>query len=95
VQFIKGLPALFSHPDLEDIESGNGNVIKIENDSVAAYRDDKGKLHIVSAICPHLGCVVHFNKAEKSWDCPCHGSRFTTEGDVIEGPAYKGLERKE
>jgi Rieske Fe-S protein len=62
---------------------------------VAAYRDEKRRLHTVSPICTHLGCHVVFNSAEKSWDCPCHGSRFGVDGSVLDGPATKPLERIE
>jgi Rieske Fe-S protein len=58
---------------------------------VAAYRDADGKLHMVSPTCTHLGCRVTWNPAEQSWDCPCHGSRFTVEGEVLEGPAVEPL----
>jgi Rieske Fe-S protein len=58
---------------------------------IAAYRDDSGSLHECSAICTHLGCVVSWNPAEKSWDCPCHGSRFDVNGDVLNGPAVASL----
>jgi Rieske Fe-S protein len=58
---------------------------------VAVYRDESGKLHQRSAVCGHLGCIVHWNAAEKSWDCPCHGSRFDKHGKVINGPANADL----
>ncbi|MFW6321787.1 MAG: FAD-dependent oxidoreductase [Halohasta sp.] len=58
---------------------------------VAAYRDPDGELHTRSAVCPHMGCVVEFNPAERSWDCPCHGSRFGADGAVFDGPAIEGL----
>jgi Rieske Fe-S protein len=58
---------------------------------VAAYRDDTGQLHEFSAVCPHLGCVVHWNDADKTWDCPCHGSRFSSVGKVAHGPATADL----
>ena len=61
----------------------------------AVYRDEAGELHAVSARCTHLGCIVHFNDAERAWECPCHGSRFGTDGAVIHGPANKPLERRE
>jgi Rieske Fe-S protein len=63
-------------------------------DKVAGYRDDFGTLHAVSPVCTHLGCLVSFNTAEKSWDCPCHGSRFSLEGKVLQGPATEDLEQK-
>lgn len=62
---------------------------------VAAYRDETGVLHRVSAVCTHLGCVVRWNTAEKSWDCPCHGSRFEPDGRVIQGPATENLEPRD
>ena len=62
-------------------------------DLVAVYRDASGELHEKSAVCPHLGCIVVWNAAEKTWDCPCHGSRFGKFGDVINGPANTGLAR--
>jgi Rieske Fe-S protein len=55
------------------------------------YRADDGDIKVLSSVCPHLGCTVHFNNAERTWDCPCHGSRFATDGHVINGPAMKGL----
>jgi Rieske Fe-S protein len=58
---------------------------------IAGYRDEHGALHELSAACNHLGCMVHWNAAEKSWDCPCHGSRFDKYGKVINGPANRDL----
>jgi Rieske Fe-S protein len=58
---------------------------------VAVYRDEQGQCHRFSAVCPHLGCVVAWNSLEKTWDCPCHGSRFTSLGRVVNGPANTDL----
>jgi Rieske Fe-S protein len=55
------------------------------------YRDDSGALHERSAFCTHLGCIVRWNSMEKTWDCPCHGSRFQTDGHVVNGPAIRAL----
>lgn len=77
--------------NLKEIKNGEGKSLTVDGEKVAAYRDENSELHIVSSVCTHLGCIVHFNSAEKSWDCPCHGSRFTIDGKVIEGPAYKNL----
>jgi Rieske Fe-S protein len=55
------------------------------------FRDDAGEVHEFSAVCPHLGCVVHWNAAERTFDCPCHGSRFDCAGKVINGPANSDL----
>ncbi|WP_162920182.1 FAD-dependent oxidoreductase [Paenisporosarcina cavernae] len=79
---------------IDELANGCGDIVLLNGEKVAAYRDDQGAIHAVSPICTHLGCDVAFNSAEKSWDCPCHGSRFTIDGDVIEGPAVKPLDRK-
>lgn len=68
-----------------------GKVIELDNGPVAASRDEEGGVHLHTAICPHLGCIVAWNQAEKTWDCPCHGSRFRATGEVIAGPAGKNL----
>jgi Rieske Fe-S protein len=79
---------------LEGLPSGQGTVI--EDKKIAAYKDYKGELHTYSAVCTHLGCTVTWNNSEKSFDCPCHGSRFSADsGNVINGPANSGLEEKE
>jgi Rieske Fe-S protein len=75
----------------EEVAGGSGSVVRRGLTKVAVYRDEQGNLHEYSAICPHLGCVVSWNSAEKSWDCPCHGSRFDPFGRVINGPAISGL----
>jgi Rieske Fe-S protein len=72
------------------------NDIVIEKEKLALYKDTKGKIHTFSAICTHLGCVVSWNELEKSFDCPCHGSRFSGKtGNVINGPANSQLQIKE
>ncbi|MEM7554485.1 MAG: FAD-dependent oxidoreductase [Cyanobacteria bacterium P01_A01_bin.84] len=77
-----------------DVKPGVGELITYKGDKVAVYKDESGKVNAVSAVCPHLGCIVSWNSGEKSWDCPCHGARFTCEGKVIQGPAVKDLEKK-
>jgi glycine/D-amino acid oxidase-like deaminating enzyme len=77
--------------DVDQIPKDSGAVIRRGALKVAAYRDATGALHERSAVCPHLGCIVAWNPAEKSWDCPCHGSRFDKFGEVINGPANVGL----
>jgi Rieske Fe-S protein len=76
---------------LREIRRGEGKVILLKGAKVAAYRDPEGNVILRSAICPHLGCVVRWNGAEKTWDCPCHGSRFAAKGSVIAGPAETEL----
>ena len=73
------------------IPPGEGAVVRENLKFIAAYRDDSGRLHKCSAICTHLGCIVAWNPAEKSWDCPCHGSRYDVDGKVLNGPAISGL----
>ncbi|SNC75474.1 Glycine/D-amino acid oxidase [Hymenobacter gelipurpurascens] len=75
----------------EEIAPGTGAVLRRGITKVAVYRDDAGNTHECSAICPHLGCVVHWNGLEKSWDCPCHGSRFDAYGHLMNGPANANL----
>jgi Rieske Fe-S protein len=80
---------------LRDVPLGGGKVVEIEGKRVAVYRDEQDGWSAVSPVCTHLGCVVHWNGMERSWDCPCHGSRFAPDGSVIEGPALTPLARKE
>jgi glycine/D-amino acid oxidase-like deaminating enzyme/nitrite reductase/ring-hydroxylating ferredoxin subunit len=77
--------------DVENLKAGAGCVVSMEGEKVAAYRDDAGLVHLRSAVCPHLGCIVTWNEAEKTWDCPCHGSRFHANGEVMGGPAESAL----
>lgn len=74
------------------LEPGQGGILDRDGQKVAAYRDEAGALHEFSAVCTHLGCIVTWNKQEKTWDCPCHGSRFDRLGDVITGPAVTNLQ---
>ena len=78
-----------------DLAPGEAAVSGIAPGQVAVYRDEAGELHKVSAVCTHLGCIVTWNNAETTWDCPCHGSRFDVDGKVIQGPAVKDLEKKD
>lgn len=75
----------------DQIARDSGAVVRRGMTKVAVYRDETGVLHERSAVCTHLGCIVRWNDAEKTWDCPCHGSRFDKLGDVINGPANRGL----
>jgi nitrite reductase/ring-hydroxylating ferredoxin subunit len=75
----------------DQIKNGTGAIISHGTTKIAAYRDDDGNLHQRSAVCTHMGCIVRFNSLEKTWDCPCHGSRFSTDGHVINSPAIARL----
>jgi glycine/D-amino acid oxidase-like deaminating enzyme/nitrite reductase/ring-hydroxylating ferredoxin subunit len=74
-----------------NVGKGQGMVLDIGGEHCAVYRDDNGMLHALSAVCSHLGCVVGFNDAERTWECPCHGSRFGIDGEVLQGPALRPL----
>jgi nitrite reductase/ring-hydroxylating ferredoxin subunit len=75
----------------EDVRPGSGAVIRRGVQKVAVYRADNGQLMEFSAVCPHLGCIVAWNETESTWDCPCHGSRFSCDGKVVNGPANTDL----
>jgi Rieske Fe-S protein len=75
----------------DEIPAGEGAVLRHGLRKVAAYRDDAGVLHEMTAVCPHLKCIVRWNRNEKTWDCPCHGSRFDAMGHVINGPSISDL----
>ncbi len=89
-EFVKGVFTV-EVKEMEEILPGESKIIVKDNHKIAVYRDRDGVLTATSAICTHMGCIVHFNNAEETWDCPCHGSRFSITGDVIEGPALKPL----
>jgi len=79
---------------IQGLAPGQAGIRELDSEKVAAYRDQDGRLHAVSGRCTHLGCLVAWNAAEHTWDCPCHGSRYTYDGQVIQGPAVGHLERK-
>jgi nitrite reductase/ring-hydroxylating ferredoxin subunit len=78
---------------VRDVAPGEGKVLQLKGRKVAAFRDQQGRVTLCSAICTHLQCVVAWNPAEATWDCPCHGSRFHPDGRVISGPAEEPLTR--
>lgn len=80
---------------VEDIAAGEGGLITQGDETLAVWRDDAGELHAVCAACTHQGCEVTWNTADRTWDCPCHGSVFAADGSVIHGPAVKPLEPRE
>jgi glycine/D-amino acid oxidase-like deaminating enzyme/nitrite reductase/ring-hydroxylating ferredoxin subunit len=91
LHLVKGF---LSSPEADSVNSvgkGEGKVVKIDGHRCAVSRDSDGKLSVRSAICTHMGCVVRWNGADKTWDCPCHGSRFNHDGEVIGGPAETPL----
>ena len=70
-------------------------VVRTGGRQCAVHRDENGQLHAVSARCTHLGCIVAFNSAEQAWECPCHGSRFAPDGQILQGPAVRQLEKRD
>jgi glycine/D-amino acid oxidase-like deaminating enzyme/nitrite reductase/ring-hydroxylating ferredoxin subunit len=79
----------------DDIPAGEAKVVEDHHGKTGVYRDEAGNLHAVSLRCTHLGCLLRFNQAENSWDCPCHGSRFDVDGTVLEGPATRPLSQRQ
>jgi glycine/D-amino acid oxidase-like deaminating enzyme/nitrite reductase/ring-hydroxylating ferredoxin subunit len=80
---------------LDELKPGCGAIVRDGLTKIAAYRDEKGKLHLKSAACTHLGCHVHWNSLERCWDCPCHGSHFAVDGTALNGPAISPLSEVE
>jgi glycine/D-amino acid oxidase-like deaminating enzyme/nitrite reductase/ring-hydroxylating ferredoxin subunit len=75
------------------VPRGTGRLVEAGGSKLAVYRDEADRLHVLSPVCTHMHCIVHWNSGERSWDCPCHGSRFHYDGSVIEGPALAPLQR--
>ncbi|MDP8913399.1 MAG: FAD-dependent oxidoreductase [Pseudomonadota bacterium] len=75
----------------DELEPGHAAIMKVDGENVAAFKDEAGLVHAVSAVCTHMGCLVGWNATDRTWDCPCHGSRFELSGEVIHGPATQPL----
>ena len=98
VQAVKGLARQnFSIPkeELDNLPAGHGGIVQTAEGKAGVYRDEEGRVFIVDTRCPHLGCQVEWNPDEKSWDCPCHGSRFDHMGNLLDNPAQENLRRME
>ncbi len=78
---------------LRAVKPGEGRILDVDGEAVAVFRSPRGKLTLLSPTCTHMGCRVEWNRAERTWDCPCHGSRFTATGAVLAGPAESPLEK--
>jgi glycine/D-amino acid oxidase-like deaminating enzyme/nitrite reductase/ring-hydroxylating ferredoxin subunit len=99
MEFPKRMVEKITHLDVEakslaEVGEGEGKIVSVDGEKYAVARIN-GELHAVTPTCTHMGCTVSWNSAEKSWDCPCHGSRFNTQGEVLNGPATKALARVE
>ena len=92
-EFVKGYFTREKLESLSDIAHGEGKVVTYEGEKIALYKDAGGQLHAISPVCTHMKCNVAWNTTEQSWDCPCHGARFDCDGNVMTGPASKGLEK--
>lgn len=91
---IRGLGRRVLEPgrvSVEELPAGHGGVVDVDGEKMGVYRDEDGELFAVPVKCPHLGCQLEWNPDEKSWDCPCHGSRFDYQGKLLEGPAQTDL----
>lgn len=91
MSYFKKQPDDKSASELASVQTGEGRIVDMLDDKFGVYRSEEGQLHIVSARCTHLKCIVAWNGDEKTWDCPCHGSRFSCDGKVINGPANDDL----
>jgi Rieske Fe-S protein len=80
--------------DFAALAPGDAAILKVDGENVAGFKDEEGRLHCVSAVCTHMGCLVGWNETDRTWDCPCHGSRFMLSGEVLHGPAVQPLEPK-
>jgi glycine/D-amino acid oxidase-like deaminating enzyme/nitrite reductase/ring-hydroxylating ferredoxin subunit len=92
--FIQGRLVSYPAKSPADLAPEEGSLIEVQGKKIAAYKDEQGTLHLLSPVCTHMGCHVAWNNMEKSWDCPCHGSRFHYDGSVLRGPAVRDLEHR-
>ena len=79
--------------DFSNVSNDSGTVVKIDGINVGIYKDRQGNIFPINPVCSHLGCLLSWNNADKTWDCPCHGSRFNYKGECISDPAFKDLEK--
>ncbi len=89
-RFIKDRLAI-NKEDVKNIQAGEGKLIRYDDQQLAVYRDEQGTYHAMSPVCSHLKCIVRWNSAEKTWDCPCHGGRYNCTGEILEGPPMHNL----
>ncbi|MGW5366587.1 FAD-dependent oxidoreductase [Actinopolymorpha pittospori] len=94
-EFVGGHLGKFRRHAASGLEPGQGGIVELDGDTVGAYRDEQGELHTVRPTCSHLGCPLHWNSAERSWDCNCHGSRFDVDGNILNSPATRPISRDE
>lgn len=90
-RFLEGRMSTTSR-SADSLKPGEGAIVEVNGKKVAAFKDPSGKVILHSAVCPHLGCMVKWNSTEKTFDCPCHGSRFDADGSLKQGPSMRGLD---
>ena len=78
--------------EANQIQNGEGKIVEINGKKIGIYKDEEGKIYKVNPVCRHLGCELSWNNLEKTWDCPCHGSRYDYEGHLLYGPSVKDLD---
>ncbi|MDL4839697.1 FAD-dependent oxidoreductase [Aquibacillus rhizosphaerae] len=83
----------FTSTKIEDVKEDEGRIVRLNGQRAGVYRDTNGEVHVVDTTCTHMGCEVNWNAGDRTWDCPCHGSRFSVTGEVVEGPAQKPLKK--
>jgi Rieske Fe-S protein len=81
--------------DLSSVRRGEGQIVSVDGQKMAAYRSEAGEITLLSPVCTHLKCLVRWNAADRTWDCPCHGSRFHPDGSILSGPAEEPLSKEE
>ncbi|MGY5849674.1 FAD-dependent oxidoreductase [Salegentibacter sp. F14] len=93
-EYLKDIPGKADKEAFSDVKKGEGKIVEMNDEKWAVHRDQEGRLCAASAVCTHMDCIVNWNNEEKTWDCPCHGSRFKPTGEVIEGPAFSPLDKR-
>ena len=92
IEFFSGKFAGTKIKEVAEMAAGEAKIVKYEGHTMALYKDEDHNLHAVNSACTHTKCTVGWNAAERSWDCPCHGARFSMDGEVLNGPADKDLQ---
>ena len=94
IHFVKDRLKKPEQSEVDRLAAGQGALLMMNGKKLAVYKDEAGTLHAMSPVCRHWACIVDWNPAEKTWDCPCHGSRYDAMGHVIHGPAKKDLQHE-
>lgn len=92
-ELIKGKLDFPASRDIDELEVGEAAITTVKGGRVGVYKDKEDKLHVLDTTCTHLGCEVNWNSADRTWDCPCHGSRYHYDGEVMAGPAKEPLRK--